>query len=373
MEKTIERECPNCGKVFTQETGKPGNKFKYCSDRCRIDYWIRQDHLKRKAEHEQKSEKNCPNCNNKFREEFGKSKKFCSQKCKNQYHSRISPEKIIYREISPTCPNCGRRFEKPKGKGGYQRFCCGDCRKKYWKDHWHIARHGVVSRFVCKNCGKEFESYGKNPRKFCGDKCREKYFENLKEDIVCPVCAKIFVASKNQNRIFCSKKCAGVFRTNIERNNCNKIFGSRVEILEKPGLLPPEIKCLQAPDLTEPIWVFQNQKVGKRIILVCKPLSFWHGWAEHLCFHVQKNLEMDPISGDIFVFCNKNRTELRLLRWSGAGFEILSKKLGFGHFPWPKTNEIMREIEENDFRLLLEYPRFMMRLNEKMLPEKIAF
>jgi len=27
-----------------------------------------------------------------------------------------------------------------------------------------------------------------------------------------------------------------------------------------------------------------------------------------------------------------------MLQWNGVGFELLSKKLGYGKYPWPKTS-----------------------------------
>jgi len=200
-----------------------------------------------------------------------------------------------------------------------------------------------------------------------------KYLEGLREEVTCPVCGKVFVTSKKQRRTFCSMACMGIARTRLAMSQWTEIAPPRVEIRRDPGLLPQEAEPLEAPGLDESLWILPGSMLPKRIILVCQPLKFWNSWADYLSGHVQNELHMNPLSGDIFVFCNRGHTELRLLQWSGAGFELLSKKLGFGRFPWPKTADSMKEIEESDFRLLLEYPRFMMRLNEQRVPRKYIF
>jgi transposase len=46
-------------------------------------------------------------------------------------------------------------------------------------------------------------------------------------------------------------------------------------------------------------------------------------------------LEKDPLSGHVFVFCNRRRTILKALVWDRSGFTILAKRLEQGTFSWP--------------------------------------
>lgn len=48
-----------------------------------------------------------------------------------------------------------------------------------------------------------------------------------------------------------------------------------------------------------------------------------------------RELGADPLSGDVFAFCNRRRTLLKLLMWDGSGFWIFAKRLESGTFAWP--------------------------------------
>jgi len=64
---------------------------------------------------------------------------------------------------------------------------------------------------------------------------------------------------------------------------------------------------------------------------------------------VQEELEMDPFSGALFLFCNKRRHLLKALYWDRNGFWQMQKRLERDHFPWPMNRT---EVEEIDFEKL---------------------
>lgn len=46
-------------------------------------------------------------------------------------------------------------------------------------------------------------------------------------------------------------------------------------------------------------------------------------------------MERSPLTGSVFVFCNKNRDKLKVLYWDKTGFALWYKRLEKDKFKWP--------------------------------------
>ena len=59
-----------------------------------------------------------------------------------------------------------------------------------------------------------------------------------------------------------------------------------------------------------------------------------------LCGEVRRGMGRDPISGEVFILYNSNRTRLKLLHWERGGFAIYHKRFerGILTLPLPRTN-----------------------------------
>jgi transposase len=53
----------------------------------------------------------------------------------------------------------------------------------------------------------------------------------------------------------------------------------------------------------------------------------------------------DPTSGHLFMFCNRRRTQLRVLFWDGTGYCVYAKRLARGTFELPAADAHSRSIE----------------------------
>jgi transposase len=54
-----------------------------------------------------------------------------------------------------------------------------------------------------------------------------------------------------------------------------------------------------------------------------------------LCGLVTERLGQNPMSGDVFIFINKPRNRMKLLRWEPGGFVLFYKRLERGTFELP--------------------------------------
>ena len=52
---------------------------------------------------------------------------------------------------------------------------------------------------------------------------------------------------------------------------------------------------------------------------------------------VRDRLALDPLSGHLFLFSNRQRTRLKLLCWDGSGLWVCAKRLERGRFRWPEA------------------------------------
>jgi transposase len=50
---------------------------------------------------------------------------------------------------------------------------------------------------------------------------------------------------------------------------------------------------------------------------------------------VTNHIQSNPLSGDVFIFINRRRTQLKLLRWEGDGFTVYYKRLERGTYEKP--------------------------------------
>lgn len=73
-----------------------------------------------------------------------------------------------------------------------------------------------------------------------------------------------------------------------------------------------------------------------------------------LALTVAGKLELDPLSGHLFAFCNRNRTIIKILYWDRNGFCLWQKRLERERFRWPESRAQALELGSRELAWLLD-------------------
>ncbi|MDQ1297480.1 MAG: transposase [Campylobacterota bacterium] len=95
--------------------------------------------------------------------------------------------------------------------------------------------------------------------------------------------------------------------------------------------LPPSVKAYVATDITD-----MRRSIDSLSVLV------------------KEVLKKDPLSGHLFVFCNKRGDKIKILYWDRNGFCLWYKRLERGVFRLPKVQAKVFMLMPNELNLLLE-------------------
>lgn len=112
-----------------------------------------------------------------------------------------------------------------------------------------------------------------------------------------------------------------------------------------------------------------------RVYVATHPVSLRKSF-EGLSNEVEFVLDRDPLSGHVFVFINRRKTQVKLLLWTRGGYMILHKRLEKGRFNFikhvrPGVKSV--QIDVHELSMLLEGLRPQQsRGARRWEPQKIA-
>lgn len=75
---------------------------------------------------------------------------------------------------------------------------------------------------------------------------------------------------------------------------------------------------------------------------------------QSLAVYVSEETMGDPLSGNLFVFCGKNRKLIKALYWDRNGFCLWQKRLELDNFPWPRDSSEARKITNEQLMMILD-------------------
>jgi transposase len=80
-----------------------------------------------------------------------------------------------------------------------------------------------------------------------------------------------------------------------------------------------------------------NIGTGAKVFLVAGVTDMRKSF-DTLAAVVRSVIHDDPLSGHMFVFCNRRRDRLKVLLWEESGFWLMAKRLEKGTFIWPESS-----------------------------------
>lgn len=93
---------------------------------------------------------------------------------------------------------------------------------------------------------------------------------------------------------------------------------------------------------------------AEHVYLACKSTDMRKS-INGLVVIVQECFQKDPFEGTLFVFCNKHKNKIKILRWEHDGFWLYYKRLEKGRFKWPATGKRNgMSVSERELRWLLD-------------------
>jgi transposase len=69
---------------------------------------------------------------------------------------------------------------------------------------------------------------------------------------------------------------------------------------------------------------------------------------------IEGQMNGKPFSGNVYLFCNRDRKLIKALWWDRSGFWLSQKRLEEEKYPWPQDESGARELTAEQLGMLLE-------------------
>jgi transposase len=68
---------------------------------------------------------------------------------------------------------------------------------------------------------------------------------------------------------------------------------------------------------------------------------------------IEGQMKGEPFSGNVYMFCNRERKLLKAVYWDKTGFWLSQKRLEKERYPWPESSEGVKELSAEELAMLL--------------------
>ncbi len=174
----MEKLCKNCGERMVVKPSQYERK-KFCSRKCKGEYHSKNPEA---FQHLRKSLLvKCTNCDESLIRKPSAVFKtnFCNRKCKQQHQQRVASQinQHLKQQVSKKCLTCGKDFTVIKSRASTAKFCSRKC---LGKENGRRGEQAYKKRILisCTNCGLEFEKKPSVIKKwnFCNQECMALYY-----------------------------------------------------------------------------------------------------------------------------------------------------------------------------------------------------
>lgn len=70
---------------------------------------------------------------------------------------------------------------------------------------------------------------------------------------------------------------------------------------------------------------------------------------------IQSTFHLSPFDeGTLFLFCGRSSSRIKGLVWEGDGFLLLYKRFENGRIQWPRNNDELRTINDEQYKWLMQ-------------------
>lgn len=99
--------------------------------------------------------------------------------------------------------------------------------------------------------------------------------------------------------------------------------------------------------------MFNDAKGFKKVYIACGKTDLRYG-INGLASLIQHQFNLNPFDeGILFLFCGTKSDRIKGLLWEGDGFLLLTKRLENGRYQWPRNNDDLKEMSEEQYYWLM--------------------
>ncbi len=100
--------------------------------------------------------------------------------------------------------------------------------------------------------------------------------------------------------------------------------------------------------------MLRNASGFEHVYIRCGYVDLRQG-IDELARYIRDDMSLDPFAENtLYLFCGRRTDRIKGLTYEKDGFLLLYKRISNGRFRWPRTPQEVRDLTEEQFRLLMD-------------------